>query len=146
MRSRASERSGGLGLPKIDAEFTGMAEPDLLPRGVRLIREEDVLLLHFGHDLGILLNFTMQNAFAAYDLSHPNEPWRRTIEADYCVPDFHVTLKAIEPLATLHDESLRLGLLRVRVLQHIVNRVSRPVQFSRLINCWKKRWRIAGNY
>ena len=106
------------------------------------------------------MNFVVLDAFAADHLGHLDEAMGRAIEADYRVPTLHVTLKTIELLATLHNRSLRLARLRVRVLQHIIvealthlfsvqgcggvtvvpayessNGVHRPVQFSRLSSC-----------
>lgn len=66
------------------------------------------------------MNFVMLDAFAADHLGHLDEAMGSAIEADYCVPTLHITLKTIELLATLHNQSLRLARLRVRVLQHII--------------------------
>jgi hypothetical protein len=86
-----------------------MAEPDLLPRDVRLLREEDVSLfdfghnIYFGHSAGVLLDFAMPEAFAADRLTHLDEVGGGALEADDCVSWPHVMLKPLELVAASHD-------------------------------------------
>jgi len=96
-----------------------MTKPDLFPSDACLLREEYVSLFYFGYDIGVSLDLLMMNSFAVDDLTHLNEVRRRALEADYCVPWIHVTLKLIELVAALHDSSLRLPRLRVGVLPHM---------------------------
>jgi hypothetical protein len=63
-------REARLRLPKVDVEQAGMTTHDLAPRGVCLLREEYVSLFHFGHDIGVSLDFLIMNAFAVDDLTH----------------------------------------------------------------------------
>ena len=92
----------GLGLPKVDIEFAGVAKSDLFPREVGLLREEDVSLFYFRHNIGVSLDLPVMDAFAVDDLSDLEDARGRAMEADCCVPWFHVILKSIELLAALH--------------------------------------------
>jgi hypothetical protein len=63
----------GLRLPKVDVEYAGMTKHDLFPRYVCLPREEYVSLFYFGHNIGVLLDFPMMEAFAIDYFTHLNE-------------------------------------------------------------------------
>jgi hypothetical protein len=80
-----------------------VAKPDLFPRDVCLLRKEDVSLFYFGHNIRVSLDFPMMDALAVDHLSDLEDARGRALEADYCVPRLHVTLKPIELFATLHD-------------------------------------------
>jgi hypothetical protein len=108
-----------LGLPKIDVECAGMAKPECSPGNVRLLRKEYVSLFQFGHNIGMLLDFLMLNAFAVNHLNHANEARRQALKSDYRVARVHVALKLIRYHATLHVHSLRFRSLRVCVLPHM---------------------------
>ena len=63
----------GLGLPKVDAEYAGMTQFDLFPRGVCLLSEEHVSRFYFGHNIRVSLDFPMMDAFAVDHLSDLDE-------------------------------------------------------------------------
>jgi hypothetical protein len=63
----------GLGFPKVDVEYAGMTKHDLFPRDVCLLREEHVSLFYFSHNIGVLLDFMMMEAFAVDHLTHLDE-------------------------------------------------------------------------
>jgi hypothetical protein len=79
-----------------------VAKSYLFPRDVCLLREEHVSLFHFGHNIGVLLDFPMMEAFAVDHLSDLEDAIGGALEADCCVSWLHVTLKPIEFLAALH--------------------------------------------
>jgi hypothetical protein len=80
-----------------------VAKSDLFSRDVRLLRKEHVSRFHFGHNIRVLLDFLVMEAFAVDHLSDLENARGRALEADGCVAWLHVTLKAIEFLAALHD-------------------------------------------
>jgi hypothetical protein len=91
-----------LRLPKVDIELAGVAKSDLFPCGVCLLREEHVSLFYLSHNIGILSDFLMMEAFAVDHFSDLENARGRALEADCCVSWLHVTLKPIEFLAALH--------------------------------------------
>ena len=93
----------GLGLPKVDVEFAGVAKPDLFSRNVRLLRKEHVSRFYFGHNIRVSLDFPTMDGFAVDHLTDLEVARGRALEADGCIAWLHVTLKAIEFLAALHD-------------------------------------------
>jgi hypothetical protein len=50
-----------------------MAKPECSPGNVSLLRKEYVSLFQFGHNIGMLLDFLMPNAFAVNHLNHADE-------------------------------------------------------------------------
>jgi hypothetical protein len=80
-----------------------VAKSHLFPCGVCLLREEHVSLFYFSHNIGVLLDFLMVEAFAVDHLSDLEDARGGALEADCCVSGLHVTLKPIEFLAALHD-------------------------------------------
>jgi hypothetical protein len=46
-----------LGPPKVDIKCAGTTTPDPIPRDARLLREEYISLLYFGHNIGVPLDF-----------------------------------------------------------------------------------------
>ena len=107
-----------LRFPKIDVEHTGMAKPEVPPRRVRLLCEEDVSLFQPGHDVGMPFDFLITNAFAIDHLNHTNEIEWQALKGDNRIPWSHIALKPIRYHSTLHIQSILFCSLPVRVESH----------------------------
>jgi hypothetical protein len=80
-----------------------VAKSDLFSRDVRLLRKEHVSRFYFGHNIRVSLDFPTMDGFAVDHLTDLEVARGRALEADGCIAWLHVTLKAIEFLAALHD-------------------------------------------
>ena len=79
-----------------------MTKLELSPRHVCLLGKEYVFLFQLCHNIGMPFDFLTMQAFAVDYLNHADEIGCQALEADYCVPWSHISLKPIRYHSTLH--------------------------------------------